>query len=113
MILLKERALSIEFLFIVALVALEFTLFPRFWCRMFCPTGAVLSVFRTNLTLRVHAVRNKTGAPCCKETACANACPMRLQPYRDGGDTLCTNCGLCVDACPHARMRFTGFCIGR
>ena len=113
MILVKERALSIEFGFIAAILVIELFLFPRFWCRLFCPTGAVISVFRTPYTLRVENKLKNLKAPCCKEVYCASACPMGLTPALEANNLLCTNCGRCIEACnanqETARLQFSAF----
>jgi ferredoxin-type protein NapH len=113
MILVKERAVSLEIGFIAVLLALELTVLPRFWCRLFCPSGALLGVFRAPFSLRVAtAVPNPRNA-CCKEEHCFAVCPMGLNPYRQGLDLLCTNCGQCIDACARGkgagRLGFKGF----
>jgi ferredoxin-type protein NapH len=111
MMFVKERIVSIEFAFIVVLVALEITILPRFWCRLFCPTGSFIGLFRTPYTVRVTTDVKNPKAPCCSDNYCTNACPMGLQPYREGGNLLCVNCGLCVDACPTNRLHFEGFTV--
>lgn len=109
MILVKEHTVSIEFGFIVALFAMELLVLPRFWCRLFCPTGAVLSVFRLPFTLHVTTPSKNPGKACCSDEWCSKACPMGLRPYREGRNLLCTNCGRCLDACVTGRLRFSGF----
>lgn len=109
MILIKERSVSVEFALILAILGLELTALPLFWCRLFCPTGAFLSIFRAPFTLRVENVVKNPKSACCKENHCSSVCPMGLQPYHEGSDLLCTNCGLCVDSCPSKRLRFKGF----
>jgi ferredoxin-type protein NapH len=113
MILVKERLVSLEFSFIALLFLLELLVFPRFWCRLFCPTGAFIAVFRLPFTLRVGTSIRPPKTPCCKENMCSDACPMGLAPFREGNNLLCTNCGLCIDACRAAegpgRLKFQGF----
>jgi ferredoxin-type protein NapH len=113
MILVRERAISIEFAFIALIFVFELALFPRFWCRLFCPSGAALALIRLPVTLRVRNSAKTGRGPCCKTQECASACPMGLKPYIEGGDLLCTNCGRCVDACRHesgvGSLNFSGF----
>ncbi len=113
MIFVKERTVSLEFGFIALLLILELLLLPRFWCRLFCPTGAFIALFRTPFTLRVRTRIKTPRAACCKGNSCSGVCPMGLAPYREGADLLCTNCGRCLDACrgEHGpgNLRFTGF----
>jgi ferredoxin-type protein NapH len=113
MILVKERTVSLEFGFIALLLIIELLLLPRFWCRLFCPTGAFIALFRTPFTLRVGTKIKTPRAACCKNGSCSSVCPMGLAPYRQGGNLLCTNCGKCIDACRReggpGSLRFTGF----
>jgi ferredoxin-type protein NapH len=109
MIFVKERSLSPEFLFIAALLLVEVTVLPRFWCRLFCPTGSFLSVFRAPFTMTVTNEVKAVKSPCCTENHCSAACPMGLAPFREGGNLLCTNCAQCLDACPQSRLHFGGF----
>ncbi len=108
MIFVKERSFSIEITFLAILFGLQLTILPRFWCRLFCPTGAFLSVIRSPLTLRVEFVGKTSSTPCCKENSCSKVCPMGLKPYMESHDLLCVNCGRCVDACKFNRLKFGG-----
>jgi ferredoxin-type protein NapH len=116
MILVKERTVSVEFTLIAVLVLLELLLIPRFWCRLFCPTGAFLSLFRAPFSLRIETLMKSPRSPCCKENRCSDVCPMGLEPFFEGSNLLCTNCGLCIDACSAGKrpgnLRFKGFSLG-
>lgn len=109
MILVKEHTLSVEILFILTILLVEMTYAPRFWCRMCCPTGAVVSLFRGRFTLGVQNRPKGGSTACCRENSCSMACPMGLAPFHEAGDLLCVNCGRCVDACGHGRLSFKGF----
>jgi ferredoxin-type protein NapH len=113
MILVKERMVSVECVFIAMLLLVEVCVAPRFWCRLFCPTGAVVSLFRMPMTVHVASEAKNPKAPCCTENSCSSVCPMGLSPYREGQDLLCTNCCLCIDACQSHRLRLTGFSAGK
>lgn len=113
MIIVKERVVSLEFGFIVGLLAIQFSVLPKIWCRAFCPTGSVLSLFRTSITMRVTSISRNPTVPCCKEASCVSVCPMGLEPYRECGNLLCVNCGKCVDSCLFNRLKFSGFEIKR
>lgn len=109
MIFVKERTVSIEFLFIATLIILQLTILPKMWCRLFCPTGAVLSLIRIPFGLRVVSLARQTTGPCCRENTCTSVCPMGLDPFRDAGDLLCVNCGKCIESCPSGNLIFAGF----
>lgn len=113
MILVKERTVSIEFGFIAVLLLIELLAFRRFWCRLFCPSGSVISLFRMPYTLKVENKLKNLKAPCCKEVACSEACPMGLAPALESDNLLCTNCGRCIEACSahqgSGRLRFSAF----
>ncbi len=74
MILVKERSFSPEVLFILAVVLLEIAILPRFWCRLFCPTGAFISLFPGRFTLGIKNSLKTPKASCCKENYCSSAC---------------------------------------
>ena len=113
MMFVKERAVSLEIGFIVVLLLLELLILPRFWCRLFCPTGAFLPLFRARFTLRVATTTGNPKSACCKGNHCSAACPMGLSPFKEGSDLLCTNCARCIDACKDhdgpGRLTFNGF----
>jgi len=117
MIFVKSRVVSLEVGFIAILVLMELLVLPRFWCRLFCPTGAFISLFRIPYTLRVVNKLRNLKKPCCKENYCSAECPMGLEPAVESEDLLCTNCGRCIDACKEGsgdtRLRFAGFSSAR
>ncbi len=109
MILVKERTVSLESGFIVGLLVLQLILLPKIWCRAFCPTGAVLSLFRSSITMKVVSNSRNPSVACCKDASCVSVCPMGLEPYRESGNLLCVNCGKCIDSCKFERLGFSGF----
>ncbi|ADU65493.1 4Fe-4S ferredoxin iron-sulfur binding domain protein [Desulfurispirillum indicum S5] len=94
LVLVKFGYITFEMALIFALIMIEL-LRPRFWCRLFCPTGTCLSAFKTQRG--IHITLDPTQCTQCGQ--CQSACPMGLDPRRQGHDPLCHNCGECIDVC--------------
>jgi ferredoxin len=74
---------------------------PRFWCRYFCPAGALLALcsIRPLWRRRVHA--------CTACGRCARSCPMgALAASGSCVHAECVACRACVDVCPVHGIRF-------
>ncbi|MGW8195801.1 MAG: 4Fe-4S binding protein [Desulforhopalus sp.] len=102
MMLVFFRSVALEGVLILAVVALEL-LTRRFFCRSFCPLGALLALLgkRRNLTVRL------TEEKCTGCTLCDRACPMGLQPSGgEGVSCYCWNCGECIDHCDYGALAF-------
>lgn len=83
---------------IMAALAVGSLLIPGFWCRSFCPYGALLGVFSM---LSPTAVRRDTGT-CIDCKRCTRACPVGIAVHtkeRVSGPE-CVGCAECVGACP-------------
>lgn len=109
MLVVRERVVSVEFALIVIILGFQLTIFPKMWCRLFCPTGSVSALFKTSTGLRVVCLSRQTTGSCCRESFCLDVCPMGLAPYREADNLLCVNCGRCIDACRSERLVFRGF----
>lgn len=76
---------------------------PRFWCRYFCPAGALLGLLG-----RVAPWRRRV-KKCVSCGACAKICPTQAISA-DGLDTArceCIVCRACSDVCPVSGIAFT------
>lgn len=73
-------------------------LIKRFFCRAFCPIGAIYSVF--NKFSLVHLKIDKTNCePNCK--FCAKICPMDIDIHNGANQKECIRCLECVYKCPN------------
>lgn len=72
----------------------------RFWCRYLCPMGAILAFFNRASFFGLRLSQEK----CTRCGLCKAACPMGIEPHREGNSTNCIKCGECVIACPHAAL---------
>ncbi len=82
----------ITFLFILSLVI------RGFWCRYFCPYGALLGFLGLFSPTRI--IRNEKSCIDC--STCANVCPsfIKVDKVKQVVSDECTACMACVDSCP-------------
>lgn len=96
------RTVALEGIIILLIILLEL-LTRRFFCRTFCPLGALLAFLGTKRRLRVHLHQEN----CTSCNTCDLACPMGLQPSAgEGLSAYCWNCGECLDNCHHNALHF-------
>ncbi|WP_034765484.1 4Fe-4S binding protein [Chrysiogenes arsenatis] len=107
LVLVKFGTLTFEIAIILTLLMVEAFYAPRFWCRLFCPTGTCLSFFKTERGMHITL----DDAKCSQCGQCAKVCPMGLDPRTEGNNALCHNCGDCIDHCP-AAQRGKSLCFG-
>ncbi len=77
----------------------------RFFCRYFCPMGAIFSIASK---LKIAKIK-KTRTNCGKCKVCTNSCKMGIPLYQtdivNSGE--CIACMKCVSACPRSNVKFT------
>lgn len=73
----------------------------RFFCRFFCPLGALYGLFNKISWLGVKMEKSK----CTNCGLCIGACDMDI---RHVGDHECISCGKCVNVCPTNAIRYKG-----
>ncbi|MCL1963683.1 MAG: 4Fe-4S binding protein, partial [Firmicutes bacterium] len=76
----------------------------RFFCRTLCPLGAIYSLFNRVSLYQLRLTRER----CVRCGACAKACKMEVEPFKQPNAPECVRCGDCVNACP-ARALKAGF----
>jgi len=80
---------------ILAVVLVMMVFIARPFCRMFCPLGAIYSLFNCMafVTIKVNDVL-------CNDCGnCSKACPLDLDVPKDLGSADCIQCGDCIPAC--------------
>lgn len=73
----------------------------RFFCRFFCPLGALYGLFNKIALVGVRLEKNK----CTDCGLCQSKCKMDICHV---GDTECINCGECIDVCPTHAISWKG-----
>ena len=81
-----------KFIILVAFLCASVFIY-RFFCRFFCPLGAIYGLFSK---LAVIGVKVEKSA-CTDCGRCVSRCKMDI---RRVGDHECIHCGECIDACP-------------
>ena len=89
---------SATLLIIMIVLVIGGMLFPAFWCRGFCPYGALLGLFSLFSPLAVR--RNPERCTGCRR--CTRACPSRIPVHekRRVSNPECLGCTECIGACP-------------
>jgi polyferredoxin len=94
-------------LFIMASVLVSAAYIPRFWCKYFCPHGAIMAILNRFSFLGLHRDLVKCAKGECR--LCVEACPMRVPildlPWEKFSDPECIYCLKCVDACPNKAIK--------
>ena len=88
-------------MFIVGLAVVS----KRPFCRIFCPLGAILSLFNKVSLLQIN-LREDTCIP-EKCDLCRDVCPMDINIYEDTKDYDCIRCGRCIHACTENALYVT------
>jgi ferredoxin len=102
-VLTTEAALR---LFVFAAFFVGAAVMGRFYCRYFCPSGAMISFFNKASMLSLFKDQGK----CTKCNYCVTACPMRIQELKDEDvdyevrNRECIYCLECIDACPEKAL---------
>lgn len=88
---------------------------PRSFCKAFCPSAALLSVYGRYTPIQLEA-RDPSVCDSCSTKDCVLAenrdrfdkrsCPSLLRPYRRKPSDGCVLCLQCAKVCPHGNMGF-------
>ncbi len=89
-----------KFAVLVAVVVGSVFIF-RFFCRFFCPLGALYGFFCKIALIGVKLDKNK----CTDCGLCIGACKMDVKKV---GDHECINCGECISVCPAKAISWKG-----
>lgn len=89
-----------KFLLLVGFIAGSIFIY-RFFCRFFCPLGALYGLFNKIAFIGVKLDRDA----CTDCGLCAGTCKMDI---RHVGDHECIQCGECIDVCPTGAIQWKG-----
>ena len=82
---------------IVLIVIVAGSIFiSRFFCRYFCPLGALYSLFNRFSFYQMNIDREK----CVGCGTCRSVCPMDVDVVKDPNNGECIRCGKCRATCP-------------
>lgn len=89
-----------KFSLLVVFIAASVFIF-RFFCRFFCPLGAIYGFFNKFALLGVQVDQNA----CTNCGKCVSVCKMDVKCV---GDHECINCGQCMASCPTKAINWKG-----
>jgi len=87
---------------IAVILAFEVFVSPRWWCKTFCPGGAIYGVIGFKRIMRIKL--NKDTCDNCG--ICKKKCPMDLDPVSESEGIECDNCGVCIGPCPKKSLSY-------
>lgn len=90
----------------VTLLVMSVFLYRPF-CRYICPLGAIYS-FMNPISLYKYGIDDSKCNRCKGCSACANACPMGIDPVKTPNNPECIRCGTCNATCPQKAIH-SGF----
>lgn len=91
---------SIKLLMVIITIAGSI-IFHRFFCKVFCPLGAIYGLLNRFSFFRLTIDRNL----CVNCGKCARVCKMDVDPVKTCDSAECIRCGACVHACPKKALR--------
>jgi len=74
----------------------------RFFCRTFCPVGAIYSIFNRFSLLKLQIDKEK----CIECESCRMVCPMDVPIYQSSNHIDCIRCLDCVKVCPTKAIKY-------
>ncbi|OGC41100.1 hypothetical protein A2Y85_05955 [candidate division WOR-3 bacterium RBG_13_43_14] len=89
---------------ILIFVIIFSVMIKRFFCRVFCPIGAIYSLFNRFSLLRLSVDPGKCKQPNCK--VCEKICPMDINIYKGPNQKECIRCLECFYRCPNIAISF-------
>ncbi len=87
---------------LITVILLGLSIFiSRFFCRGFCPLGAMYGVVSRFAVVRIKLDKDK----CIDCGKCDNVCPAELDVRKEVGRSECLSCGDCVHSCPTGALK--------
>lgn len=90
--------------FLTLVLLLSSVVVYRFFCRVFCPLGAIYSFFARFSFIRMTHDAEKCNSSSCNR--CHEACLLAIEPRKTPNDPECVRCASCIDSCPNAALRY-------
>ncbi len=87
---------------LLAMVAFEVLVSPRWWCQTMCPGGALYGILGWLRPLRVKLKEEA----CTGCQACIPVCEAGINPITESMSIECDNCGVCIRHCGDGALAY-------